>query len=76
MIPDNFDNVGTEEFLSMDKEVFIEAHEELIEEYLEAHPEASYDLAYEITAHRANDRYMDKWAAQIDYARMIAKESH
>lgn len=48
------------------KDMFIEAHEELIGEYLEQHPEASEDEAYDKTAELAYDRMTDKLADKID----------
>lgn len=53
------------------KELYIAAHEELIEEYLEAHPNAAE--AYEATADAAYDRYIDKFADMIDAAKERAK---
>ena len=51
------------------KELFINAHEELIEEYLQAHPEADWSEAYEKTADSAYERYKDKFAAMCDEAK-------
>jgi hypothetical protein len=50
------------------KELFIAAHEELIEEYLEAHPEADWSEAYEATADKADERMRDKFADMVDAA--------
>ncbi len=58
----------------MSKELFIAAHEQLIEEYLEAHPNATDAEAYEATADGAWDRMRDNIADQIDYLRMKRKE--
>lgn len=58
----------------MSKELFMAAHEQLIEEYLEAHPDATEDEAYEATADGAWDRMRDNIADQIDYLRMKRKE--
>lgn len=58
----------------MCKEMFIAAHEELIEEYLAEHPDADWSEAYEATADAAGDRYSDKFADMIDTARLRAKE--
>lgn len=55
------------------KELFMQAHEELIGEYLDAHPEATESEAYEKTADRAYDRSIDIYAAMIDAARDRAK---
>ena len=56
------------------KELFILAHEELIEIYLEKHPDATYDEAYDKCADAANDRMRDKWADMIDHARQRRKD--
>lgn len=55
------------------KELFIEAHEELVGKYLEKHPEATEAEAYDKTADAAYDRMRDKYADMIDAARMRAK---
>lgn len=57
----------------MSKELFIAAHEELIEEYLERHPEADWHEAYEATADFIQDRYADNIGDMIDRARDRAK---
>ncbi len=57
----------------MDKDLFIAAHEELIEEYLERHPDATEAQAYDRTADAASDRTRDKFADMIDAARDRAK---
>ena len=44
------------------KDLFIAAHEELIEEYLEAHPESDWSDAYEKTSDAAYARFQDKCA--------------
>ncbi len=51
------------------KELFIEAHEELVSEYLEAHPAAPEAEAYAATADDAYLRMQDKYADMIDAAR-------
>lgn len=58
----------------MSKEMWIQAHEELVAEFLELNPGISWSLAYELTAEHVNDRLADKYAAMIDYERMMAKE--
>ena len=58
----------------MTKELFIEAHEELIAEYLEAHPDATESEAYDATADLAYSRMQDNLADRIDYLRAVAKE--
>ena len=55
------------------KELFIAAHEELIEEYMADHPDADWNEAYDKTADRAYDRYTDKFADMCDAARTRAK---
>jgi hypothetical protein len=59
----------------MSKELFIAAHEELIEQYLERHPNATEAEAYEKTADGAYDRYRDNYADMIDRARQRAKDA-
>lgn len=56
------------------KELFIAAHEELIEKYLLDHPSADWNEAYEKTADGAYDRYRDKFADMVDDAHLRAKE--
>lgn len=56
------------------KELFIEAHDELIEEYLEQHPDATEQQAIDATADAASDRMADKYAAMIDHARQLEKD--
>lgn len=58
----------------MSKELFMAAHEELIERYLERHPNATEAEAYEKTADGAYDRYRDNYADMIDRARQRAKD--
>jgi len=58
----------------MSKELFIAAHEQLIEEYLDKHPNASEHEAYEKTADHAHGRMSDNLADRIDYYRMLKKE--
>lgn len=58
----------------MSKELFIQAHEELIEEFLEQNPSATEQEAYDRTADMAWGRASDKLADMIDNARLRAKE--
>lgn len=58
----------------MSKEMFIAAHEALIEEYLEKHPNATEAEAYDRTADHAYDRMRDNLADRIDYLRMRRKD--
>ena len=53
------------------KDLFMEAHEELISEYMERHPKADYSEAYSATADDAHDRMTDKMAYMAD---MLRKE--
>ena len=55
------------------KELFMAAHEELIEEYLAEHPDADWSEAYEKTADGADERSRDKLSDTIDAARMQKK---
>jgi hypothetical protein len=57
----------------MSKELFIAAHEQLIEEYLEAHPEATEAEAYDKTADAADGRYRDNFADMADVAHALAQ---
>lgn len=57
------------------KELFIAAHEELVEEYLAEHPDATWDEAYEATADFAYARSRDKFAEMCDAAKQRAKDA-
>ena len=57
----------------MSKELWIAAHEALIEEYMEAHPHASYVEASDATADFAQDRVIDRIAAMADSLKERAK---
>lgn len=57
----------------MSKELWIRAHEQLVDEYLEAHPEADWTEAYEATTGMVDARVTDKIANMIDEARDRAK---
>jgi hypothetical protein len=56
------------------KELFIEAHEELVTEYLEAHPDASEQEAYDATADAADERFKDKLGLLTDRAMQAHKD--
>lgn len=56
------------------KELFIAAHEELVEQYLLDHPDADWNEAYEATSDHAYDRYRDKFADMVDSAKQRAKD--
>lgn len=58
---------------TVSKDIYIEAHEELIAEYLDMDPMVSWSVAYEITAPEVEGRLADKYGAMIDYERMAAK---
>ena len=58
----------------MSKELFIDAHEELIEIYLEQHPDATEAEAYDKTADAAYERMRDKYADMVDAVRQRKKD--
>ena len=58
----------------MSKELFMAAHDQLVEEYLEAHPNADWSEAYEATADAASHRMRENIADMIYMARLRAKE--
>ena len=58
---------------NMSKELFIDAHEELIDEYLEAHPNATEQQAYDATADAAYGRMTDRLGDMADAAHDRAK---
>ena len=58
----------------MSKELFMDAHEQLVEEFLEKHPNATWSQAYEATADKAWDRLRENIADRSDYLRMKHKE--
>lgn len=58
----------------MSRELFIDAHEQLVEEYLENHPDADWNEAYEKTADMAHGRLRENLADRADYLRMKHKE--
>lgn len=51
------------------KELWIAAHEQLIEEYFEDHPDATEEEAREATIGKVDDRYADNIGDMIDAAR-------
>ena len=57
----------------MSKELWIAAHEQLIEEYMDAHPHASWQEASDATADFAQDRVIDRIAAMADSLKERAK---
>lgn len=58
----------------MSKELFMSAHEELIDEYLERNPAADWEQAYNATADAAYDRMQSNLADKIDQVRQLRKE--
>lgn len=58
----------------MSKEMWMAAHEELVEEYLEDNPEASWTEAYERTADYASERMGDNLADLGDQERKRRQE--
>lgn len=56
------------------KDIFIEAHEELIAEFMEEHPDADEGKVYDMTADAAYGRMTDKYADMIDNARQMKKD--
>lgn len=58
----------------MSKEMWIAAHEKLIEEYMEEHPNATEEEASDKTADMAQDRVIDDMSAMADYLNDRAKE--
>jgi len=58
----------------MSKELYIEAHEELIAEYMDEHPDADEAAVYERTADSAWERMIDKRGAMIDHYRQLRKD--
>lgn len=52
--------------MSIIKDMFIEAHEELMAEYLEEHPDADPDDAYDIVADHAYERMRDNMWNRAD----------
>ena len=53
----------------MSKELYMDAHEELIAEYLDENPDADEAEAYEATADGAYERMTDKLVDIADHAR-------
>jgi len=59
----------------MSKELFMAAHEELIEQYLLDHPDADRSEAADATADKAYDRSREKFADMVDIEKQRAKDS-
>jgi hypothetical protein len=58
----------------MSKDLFIAAHEELIEQYLEDNPGSTWDEAYDKCADAAYDRMYDMMADKADHMRKLKRE--
>lgn len=58
----------------MSKELYMAAHEQLIEEAMERDPTLTWDRTYDMLADAAYDRMRDMYADRIDAARLRAKE--
>jgi hypothetical protein len=58
----------------MSKELFMDAHEQLVEEYMEKHPNADWSEAYEKTSDMSMGRMRSNLADRADYLRMKEKE--
>jgi hypothetical protein len=59
----------------MDKELFIAAHEELVEQYMSDHPESTWQEAYDATGDHVYDRYRGTFADMVDSAKQRAKDA-
>lgn len=56
------------------KELFITAHEELVEQYLLDHPNATWDQAYKATSDKAYNHMQDKFADMADTVKQRLKD--
>lgn len=56
------------------KDLYIAAHEELIEQYLLDHPDSTWSEAYKATEDDVDELMRDKYASMIDAARDRAKD--
>lgn len=59
----------------MSKELWIQAHDELVEEYMEDNPSVSWTEAYDRTAEHASERAGDNLADLIDQGRKESREN-
>jgi len=57
------------------RELYMQAHEELMELYLERHPEATEAEAYDKCADGAYDRMRDRLCDHADYLRKAKREN-
>ena len=60
----------------MSNELFMAAHEDLIEEYMAKHPDADWNEAYEATADGAYGLMVDRLRDHADYLRKARREGH
>ena len=59
----------------MSKELWMQAHDELVEEYLEEYRNATWTEAYERTADQASERMGDNLADLADQGRKEIQET-
>ena len=59
----------------MNKEMFLEEHERLIEEYMEANPGVTWDQAYRRTGDSVCDAVSERYADMCDRAHDEYKDS-
>lgn len=58
----------------MSKELYMQAHEELIENYIDSHPNASWQEAYEHTSDNAYNHMRERLADHADDLRQRQKD--
>lgn len=58
----------------MSKELYMSAHEDMVDEYIEAHPGVDWQTAYDRTADGAYGRMTDRLADMADNYRDQMKE--
>lgn len=56
------------------KELYLQAHENLIENYLQRHPNSTWDEAYSRTADGTYDAMQDRLADMADFEKTRRKE--
>ena len=59
----------------MSKELWIQAHDELVEEFLEEYPDATWEEAYDKCAEHASERMGDNLASLGDQLRKELQEA-
>ena len=59
----------------MDKEFFIQCHEELVDEYMENNPDASWEEAYDDMSELAYHYAVDKMADMADFYHDASKDN-